>query len=68
MPSATIVAVDIMFRVSFVADPAFIRVDPVMTSGPTLRTIMTSASSTAVKGAVTAAEPIPSSNAATDEA
>ena len=35
IPSRIIMAVLIMFRTSFCAVPAFMRLEPVMTSGPT---------------------------------
>src|SRR5438093_3201204 len=43
MPSLIIVAVLIMLRTSFCAVPAFIRVEPVITSGPTKVCIVRSA-------------------------
>src|SRR5438105_6334931 len=42
-PSFTIDVVESMLRMSFVAVPAFIRLDPAMTSGPTSTTMATSA-------------------------
>ena len=43
-PSLTIAVVDSMFSTSFVAVPAFMRLDPATTSGPTSTTIGTSGS------------------------
>ena len=43
-PSRTIVTVEIVFRTSFCAVPAFIRVEPAITSGPTTATTSWSAS------------------------
>ena len=44
LPIRTIVAVEIMFSVSFCAVPAFMRVEPMSASGPTTRQIATSTS------------------------
>jgi hypothetical protein len=43
-PSRTIAPVEIMLSASFVAVPAFRRLEPASTSGPTRRTAVTSAS------------------------
>ena len=44
LPSRIMVAVEIIFSTIFVAVPAFIRVEPVITSGPVSTLIITSAS------------------------
>ena len=43
-PSLIMVAVEIIFNINFVAVPAFIRVEPVTTSGPVTAFIITSTS------------------------